>query len=84
MSTSRSKSDKDRLQQRDEIVTEQEHNRVEWHLDVPACRTLRGLKIHIDTIGLREAWWLCYQCNCDSLKQLVAVMWQLIRLRRKK
>ena len=50
-----------------------------WHLSVPVCRTLSGIKIHIATISLRERWDLCYILGCSSAESLVKRMWGIIR-----
>jgi len=58
--------------------------RIIWHLDVPVCRTLTGLRIHLKVIGLAELWHLCYALKCDSLEKLAAVMWDVIKKRQRK
>jgi len=57
--------------------------RVQWHLDVPVCRILAGIKTHIAALGLKERFWLFYQLGGESADELVNIMWQLIRLQRK-
>lgn len=57
--------------------------RVQWHLDVPVCRILAGLKIHIAALGLKERMWLFYLLGCETADELANIMWQLIRLQKK-
>jgi hypothetical protein len=58
----------------DEIV-----ERIKWHLEVPCCRTLTGLRIHLAAIGLSEAWHLLWWLRCDSFEALERKMWRLVR-----
>jgi len=55
--------------------------RVKWHLEVPVCRILRGLKIHLATISLSERWQLCYYLKCSSVEGLCKTMWAMIKAR---
>ena len=57
--------------------------RVQWHLDVPVCRILAGIKNHIAALGLRERMWLSYHLGCETAEELALIMWGLIRLRAK-
>lgn len=57
--------------------------RVAWHLTVPVCRILRGLKTHLSLLSLKERGRLCYLFRCETVKQLERVMWELIKLRKK-
>jgi len=57
--------------------------RVQWHLGVPACKILEGVKNHVAAISYNERWFLFYWLGCKSAEELVALMWALIRLRRK-
>ena len=73
------------IQKRIEIMGEesQKRKRIEWHLDVPVCRILRGLKIHLSVINLSELWRLCYWLNCDSAESLCKTMWAMIKGRKR-
>jgi len=57
--------------------------RVQWHLDVPVCRILRGLKTHLAVIGLGERWRLCLYFGVDSAEKLVKQMWARIKDRKR-
>ena len=57
--------------------------RIAWHLDIPVCRVLMGVKAHIKAIGYLEAWRLCYTLRCDSLELLEKAMWIAIKKHRK-
>jgi len=57
--------------------------RVAWHLTVPACRILTGLKTHISLLGLKERWYLCNVFRCETARQLERIMWELVKLRKK-
>lgn len=58
--------------------------RIIWHLDVPVCRILSGLRTHLRIIGLTEMWKLCYALKCDTPEKLAAVMWDMIKKRQRK
>jgi hypothetical protein len=58
----------------DEIV-----ERIKCHLEVPCCRTLTGLRIHLAAIGLAEMWQLCFWLKCRTPKALERKMWRLVR-----
>ena len=60
------------------------NNRLDWHLDVPVCRTLGGLVTHLSLIGLSEVQRLCYELRCDGLLELTKKMWAMEKGRRKK
>jgi len=55
--------------------------RILWHLGVPACRVLRGLKIHLRTISLLELGALCYYFKVNSIDHLEKKMWSIIKKR---
>lgn len=57
--------------------------RVKWHLDIPVCSILAGIKAHVAAISMKERFWLFYHLGCETAEDLVLIMWQLIRLRRK-
>jgi len=57
--------------------------RVQWHLDVPVCRILAGIKIHLTTISIKELFFLYWNLGGESIDDLALIIWQLIRLRRK-
>jgi len=57
--------------------------RVQWHLDIPVCGILEGVRTHIAAISYNERWLLFYWLDCKSAEELVKLMWALIRLRRK-
>jgi len=58
-------------------------SRIQWHLDVPVCRILIGLKIHLATIGICEIWQLCWHLKCQSIEELTKKMWAMIKAKRK-
>lgn len=57
--------------------------RVQWHLDVPVCRILSGIKAHVAALSLKERMWLFYQLGGETEDELALIMRELIRLRRK-
>ena len=57
--------------------------RVQWHLDVPVCSILAGIKAHVAAISINERFWLFYHLGCETAEDLVRIIWELIRLRRK-
>jgi len=54
-------------------------DRIKWHLNVPVCRTLGGLKIHLAAISLAERWKLIYAFGAGDLKRLIKKMWATIK-----
>ena len=60
-------------------MTQEQYNRLMWHLTVPVCRTLYGLKIHIATISLCERWQLCYLFGVNEAPELVRILWNMIK-----
>jgi hypothetical protein len=58
--------------------------RIMWHLDVPICRILHGLKIHLATISMNELWQLCYTMKCEVPAHLLDIMWDMIQKRQRK
>ena len=54
------------------------------HLDRPVCETLMGLRIHLQVIGLLKTWELCYALKRESPEKLLAVMWDMIKKRKRK
>ena len=56
--------------------------RVKWHLSIPVCRTLSGLRIHLRHTGLYERQWLCWYFMCDSMDELERRMWKAIKAGR--
>jgi len=59
-----------------EVIDE---NKLAWHLSVPMCRILSGLKTHVSMLGLEEQWRLMYYLKCDSVKMLVKKRWAMIK-----
>ena len=57
--------------------------RVQWHLDVPVCRILSGIRAHVAALSMKERFWLYYHLGCETTEELVLIMRELIRLRRK-
>ena len=57
--------------------------RVQWHLDVPVCRILSGIRAHVAALGLKERMWLFYQLGADTAEELVEIMRELTKLRCK-
>ena len=57
--------------------------RIQWHLDIPVCSILAGIKAHVAAISIAERFWLFYQLGCETAEDLVLIMRQLIRLRTK-
>ena len=58
--------------------------RVQWHLDVPVCRILRGLKIHLTFVSLGERWRLCWYFDVETTEALAKQMWARIKGRKEK
>ena len=54
------------------------------HLDTPVCEIMSGVRTHVQTINLLTAWKLCYALHCDSPEKLTAVMWSMIKKRKRK
>lgn len=48
------------------------------HLDSLVCEIMSGVRIHVQAISLFKMWQLCYALQCDSPKELTAVMWKMI------
>ena len=57
--------------------------RVQWHLEVPVCRILRGLKTHLAVINLGERWRLCWYFGVETTEVLVKQMWARIKDRKR-
>ena len=57
--------------------------RVQWHLDVPVCGILSGIRAHIAALSLKERMWLFYQLGAETAEELAEIMRELIRLRSK-
>lgn len=57
---------------------------IEWHLNIPICRVLCGLKTHLSVIGLKRSWQLCYQLQVSSLDELTNKMWAMIKAGKSK
>lgn len=58
--------------------------RIKEHLDIPVCRTLRGLKEHLHwlfLLNLRELMALEYTYDVDEVRDLVRCMWAEIKSR---
>ena len=66
------------------LMITKKNSRLEWHLDVPVCRTLRGLATHLSLIGLGQVQQLSYELDCDGLMSLTKKMWAMEKGRRKK
>ena len=49
-----------------------------WHLQVPVCRTLRGVKTHLRLIGLADVQLLVRYFSC-SADDLVARFWCCVK-----
>lgn len=54
------------------------------HLDAPVCGIMSGVRIHVQTISLSTQWKLCYTLHCDSPEKLTAVMWDMVKKRKRK
>ena len=54
------------------------------HLEFPVCKIRSGVWIHLQAIGLRRTWELCYALQCSSPEKLLAVMWKMIKKRKRK
>lgn len=54
------------------------------HLDSPVCGIMAGVREHLKAIGFVEMWRLCYALKCDSPEALIAVMWGMIKKRKRK
>ena len=57
--------------------------RVQWHLAVPVCSILAGIKAHVAAISMKERFWLFYHLGCETAEELALIMRELIRLRAK-
>lgn len=57
------------------IMTEAEQKRVQYHLDVPVCRLLSGIKRHIELIGMDDLSLLCQAMSC-SVGEVAEVMYR--------
>lgn len=53
------------------------------HLEAPVCEIMSGVRIHVQAIGLLRMWQLCYTLGCDSPEMLTAVMWDMIKKRKR-
>ena len=61
------------------VVTEDEFDqRLSWHLSVPCCRILSGLKRHLSFISFGEKWLLCFHLRCEP-NSLHKVLWSRIK-----
>jgi len=49
-------------------MTGPEISRIEWHLEVPVCRTLRGTRRHLELIGIRDLALLCRWFGCSAVE----------------
>jgi hypothetical protein len=58
--------------------------RIIWHLSVPVCEIMSGVRTHIRHLGLCEVWKLCYALRCRTPDELPAVMWKLIKQHNRK
>lgn len=54
------------------------------HLDTPVCEIMSGVRTHIRHLSLREVWQLCYALRCRIPDELPAVMWDMIKKRKRK
>lgn len=54
------------------------------HLDTPVCEIMSGVRIHLQAIGLRRTWELCYALHSGTPEKLAAVMWDMIKKRKRK
>jgi hypothetical protein len=59
------------------------YNEILWHLDVPVCQILGGVREHIKAIGLKWAWQLCFALKCDGLDALTEKLWSMIKRRKR-
>lgn len=59
-------------------MTEAEQKRVQWHLDVPACRLLSGIKRHIELISIDDLSLLCRAMSC-SVSEIAEVIYRAKR-----
>ena len=62
-------------------MTGQVADRIIWHVKIPVCETLRGVKEHLKAIGMRDGNWLAYYLKCD-LDELHRRIWQLVKQRK--
>jgi len=59
---------------------ERERERVNWHLRVAVCRTLRGIRRHLSVFPLEDLALLCRYLNC-SVENIDFVMFEMIKKR---
>ena len=41
--------------------------RIIWHLSVPVCEILSGVRTHVQFMSLLEQWKMCYSLRCGSI-----------------
>ena len=56
----------------------QEIARVLWHLDMPVCRTLGGIKRHVALIGLGDCSLLIRYFGC-GIGELIERFWRAVK-----
>ena len=59
--------------------------RIKWHLDIPVCSTLRGVKEHLHQLfllNMRELLALEYAYDADNAESLAREMWAEIKERK--
>ena len=49
-------------------------HRMQWHLDLPVCEILKGIKTHVAALSMKERFWLFYHLGCESAEDLVLIM----------
>ena len=57
------------------MMTAEEKKRVDWHLNIPACRVLRGVKLHLSLVSIDELVLLCRHFAC-GIGELTDRMWE--------
>jgi len=60
------------------MMTAEEKKLVEWHLDIPVCRILTGIKIHLRLISISDTQLLCRYFNC-SVTELTENFWAMMK-----
>lgn len=58
------------------MITDKEKERINWHLNLPVCRILRGIKLHVANMSFVDSGLLCRYFNC-SYSELIEIFWSV-------
>ena len=64
-------------------MTAAEKKRIEWHLNVPCCETLAGVREHVGHISLADWWLLARYFDCESIFEAIRPYWHAVKENRK-